>query len=84
MNTPQNRYDLMVAAQITAAQNLNAGSERDLVRNIGINFDELKIDDSFYGDFDRQVRDRISTYNNLKSQKLVVPAAPAAATAAKA
>jgi len=79
MNTPQNRYDLMVAAQTTAAQNLNAGSERELVRNIGINFDELKIDDSFFPDFDRQVRDRISTYNNLKAQKLVVPPAPATA-----
>ena len=73
MNAPQTRYDLLVAAQNTAAKNLNTASERDLVRNIGIESDELKIDDSFFTDFDRAVRDRISTYNNLKAQKLVAP-----------
>jgi hypothetical protein len=84
MNSPQNRYDLLVAAQNTAVKNLTVTNERNLVRDIGTDFDELKIDDGFFEDFNRQVRDRISTYNHLKSQKLVAPAAPPIAAAAKA
>jgi hypothetical protein len=84
MNSPQNRYDLLVAAQNTAVKNLTATNERNLVRDIGTDFDELKIDDSFFEDFNRQVRDWISTYNHLKSQKLIVSAAPAIPAVAKA
>lgn len=75
MNIPQNRFDLLVAAQTTAAANLTPENDRALTASILNAFDELKIDDSFFPDFDRTVRDRIATYNNLKGQKLVVPAA---------
>lgn len=83
MNSPQNRYDLLVAAQNTAVKNLTATNERNLVRDIGTDFDELKIDDGFFEDFNRQVRDRISTYNHLKTQRLVAPVAPTSPAAAK-
>lgn len=79
MNIPQTRYDLLAAAQITAAKNLVPTNEHDLTTKILSDFDALKIDGSFYADFERLVRDRINTYNNLAAQPLVVAtAAPAA------
>jgi hypothetical protein len=73
MTTPKTQFDLHLAAQATAIKNLDATSALQAAQNVLDDFNELKLDDSFFADFRDDVEHQGDVLGGLRQRPLVVP-----------
>ena len=77
----KNRLDFQLAAQKTAQKIIATDTPRAAAATILNDFDELKVDDKYFDEWQRIVTDRVQVFANWAGQQpdgTPLPAAPAA------